>query len=45
MNNEHTHPPIVGCLVPEEWVAEWQNCHISHNDSHAYMEDDDNEYI
>lgn len=24
----HTHPPITGPLVPEELIADWQNCPV-----------------
>jgi len=25
---EHTHPPIKGPLVPEELMADWQDCPV-----------------
>ena len=40
MENKQTHPPIKGCLVPDEYMADWLNCHVCHDDLDAYMEED-----
>jgi len=36
---EHNHPKFPTILVPDEWIAQWQQCPVCHDDLDAYLED------